>query len=930
LSFKFCQGKTGLSFKFCQGKTGVSRACVLDAVSTHLADFFDKTRPMPDTLDAQPAANDRWIVLKFGGTSVSSVARWQTIESLARAHRDAGRRVLIVVSALSGVTDQLKALCEAHANDAETAVIVRALRARHSELAEQLSLGVLKRLVHDFDLLDALVRDARRPSKALSWQADVLALGEYFSANMGACFLGSDSDWLDAREVLLSVTAPGDTDWAQYLSANCQVAPSAALRVELAARKPCLVTQGFVARNLAGQTVILGRGGSDTSAAYFGALLRAEAVEIWTDVPGMFSANPRKAPNARLLRKLDYDEAQEIATTGAKVLHPRCLGPVREFNVPMWVKDTTRPHLLGTQIGARDPAQSPSVKAVSVRTGLTLVSMESLGMWQQVGFLADVFTAFKRHELSVDLIGSAETNVTISLDPSSNLINADTLERLCADLAAVCRVKVIAPCAAITLVGRGIRGLMHQLSDVWAEIGAERVHLVTQSSNDLNLTFVVDEARADHLLPAVHDALLNARVLPVDDSSVLGPAWHELDVRAASVGAHAEQAQNDQAHNALLPAGAPWWRAQAAALIAIAQNGPQYVYSGAELARRLAELRAMPGVDQWFYACKANAHPALLRQIFTAGFCIECVSLQELAHVRAVLPDISPAQLLFTPNFAPRAEYASALAQGVQVTFDSSFALHHWPELVRGQAIHLRLDLGFGGGHHAKVNTGGERSKFGLSLSDVVAFKAAAAALDVRIVGLHAHLGSGIRDASHWPQVFAELATLAESFPQVTVLNLGGGLGVPSRAHEARLDLHSVGARLVELKAMYPHLAVRMEPGRYPVAECGVLLARVTQVKNKGKGTYVGLDTGMNSLIRPALYDAYHEIVNLSRLDAPMVWKNCTVVGPICETGDVLGEARALPECFEGDVMLIAECGAYGAVMSNFYNRRVAATEVML
>ncbi len=857
-----------------------------------------------------------WVVLKFGGTSVSTTARWHTIQTLAHSHLDAGRRVLIVVSALSGVTDLLKSLCDAHADDARTQGIVATLMARHSALAENLGLGVLKRMVGDFAQLETLMRDPRRASNQYSWQAAVLALGEYFSAHMGACFLGANAAWLDAREILLSVGAAGSGEWNCYMSANCMPAPAPALQADLALRAPILVTQGFVARNLAGETVILGRGGSDTSAAYFGALLQAQAVEIWTDVPGMFSANPRKVPNARLLQKLDYDEAQEIATTGAKVLHPRCLGPVREFGVPMWIKDTTRPHFSGTEIGARDHNQSPSVKAVSVRTGLTLVSMESLGMWQQVGFLADVFAAFKRHSLSVDLIGSSETNVTISLDPSSNLINAGTLELLCADLASVCRVKVIAPCAAITLVGRGIRSLMHQLSEVWAEIGAERVHLVTQSSNDLNLTFVIDEARADALLPAVHEALVQARALPTEESGVLGPAWNTLDAPAVI-------------------AQPPWWVREAPTLIALAQNGPRYVYAHAELALRLAELRAMPAVDEWFYACKANAHPAVLRQIYAAGFGIECVSLDELAHVRAHVAGIAAQQLLFTPNFAPRDEYAQAFRDGVQVTLDSSYFLEHAPLLVRGEKIHLRLDLGFGGGHHAKVNTGGERSKFGLSLADLPKFKSLARALDVTVVGLHSHLGSGIRDGAHWPQVFAELASIADGFPSVRTLNLGGGLGVPSRAGESRLDLIALNARLAELKTLYPQLRIRMEPGRYPIAEAGVLLARVTQVKNKGKGTYIGIDTGMNSLIRPALYDAYHEIVNLTQVmhsgwGQALTRKNCTIVGPICETGDVLGQARSMAECAEGDVILIAEAGAYGAVMASFYNRRAAATEVML
>src|SRR4029078_7670646 len=170
----------------------------------------------------------------------------------------------------------------------------------------------------------------------------------------------------------------------------------------------------------------------------------------------MFSANPRAVREARLLSRLDYEEAQEIATTGAKVLHPRCIHPCRETGVPIWIRDTERTDMAGTVIDG-SAATVPGVKAISSRRGIVLVSMETIGMWQQVGFLADVFERFKRAGLSIDLISSSETNVTVSLDPSDNLVSSNVLDALCTDLAEVCRVKVIAPCSAVTLVGRGMR-----------------------------------------------------------------------------------------------------------------------------------------------------------------------------------------------------------------------------------------------------------------------------------------------------------------------------------------------------------------------------------------------------------------------------------------------------------------------------------------
>ena len=139
---------------------------------------------------------------------------------------------------------------------------------------------------------------------------------------------------------------------------------------------------------------------------------RARELEIWTDVPGMFSANPRATPAARQLRSLSYDEAQEIATAGAKVLHPRCLLPVRQHGIPLVVYATQAPQMGGTRISAAPAGEGAQVKAVCAKNGVTLVAMDSPGMWHQVGFLADAFAVFKRHGLSVDLVSTSETSVT--------------------------------------------------------------------------------------------------------------------------------------------------------------------------------------------------------------------------------------------------------------------------------------------------------------------------------------------------------------------------------------------------------------------------------------------------------------------------------------------------------------------------------------
>ncbi|MDX1380990.1 MAG: bifunctional aspartate kinase/diaminopimelate decarboxylase, partial [Xanthomonadales bacterium] len=227
------------------------------------------------------------------------------------------------------------------------------------------------------------------------------------------------------------------------------------------------------------------------------------------------------------------------------------------------------------------------------------------------------------------------------------------------------------------------------------------------------------------------------------------------------------------------------------------------------------------------------------------------------------------------------------------------------------------------------VRTAGARSKFGIAASELEEAATLVEACGARVVGLHAHTGSGILAPGNWEEVARALDAARQWFPSVRILDLGGGLGIPEKAGQPALDMHALDDSLAGVRERTPGCELWLEPGRYVVAQAGVLLATVTQVKGKGAVRYVGVATGMNSLIRPALYGAYHEIVNLTRIGEPAT-EIVNVVGPICESGDKLGNDRLLPPTREGDVLLIANAGAYGRVMSSQYNRRDPAGEFVL
>jgi diaminopimelate decarboxylase/aspartate kinase len=856
-----------------------------------------------------------FVVLKFGGTSVASRERWETIASILEERIESGYRPYAVCSAVSGVSDRLEAMLETTRRDGSPPSL-EALRARHLELADELEIEIGREVEGYVDDLERLLEGASLIGEVSPrLRARVMAAGELMSSRLGAAFLesrGFDVRWHDARRHLEAVDQAGANAQRDYLSATCSFEPDDSLQSTCTDSGADLhLTQGFIAGNADGDTVLLGRGGSDTSAACFAAKLEADRLEIWTDVPGMFTANPDDVPSAHLLTQLDYEEAQELATMGAEVLHPRCIDPVREERIPLHIRWMESPDVAGTRISDDVPNVGPQVKAISAKDDLTLVSMETLGMWQEVGFLADAFECFKRNGISIDLVATSETNVTVSLDPKANALDDETIRGLLEDLDPICDAQAIEPCAAVSLVGTRIRSILHELGPALEVFDEQSVHLVSQAASDLNFTFVVDEEQEERLVRKLHALLFDDR----GDESFLGPTWRELNDDVSSPEARIPSA---------------WWVDRREALLACADDrSPTYVYDLDRIDRAIDQVCALEGVERRFYAVKANPHPDILERVAEAGLGFECVSPGEVERVRATLPEIEPERILFTPNFAGREEYVFGFEHAGWVTVDNLHPLERWPEVFEGREILVRLDPGRGRGHHEFVRTAGARSKFGVSRDQIGDLKPLVDAAGATVVGLHAHLGSGITSPEAWTEAGLFLAEVAEDFPDVRILNLGGGLGVGERAGQSALDLEALGDKLASFDRTLDDVDVWLEPGRFLVADAGVLLAEVTQIKHKSDLHYVGLETGMNSLIRPALYGAYHEILNLSRLGAPPAIE-ADVVGPICESGDVLGRERPLPETEEGDILLIAQTGAYGRTMSSRYNLREPAGEVVL
>lgn len=849
------------------------------------------------------------LVTKFGGTSVSSLPTWQNIAAITKQHIANGVQPVIVCSAMTQVSNKLEEAIEAALLN-QYQVIETEISEGYQKLAQ--ALGVSSEILAvDLNQLQrwltgiALLKEA--PAKT---RAQILSLGELMITRLGHAFLtnqGINCLWFDARDALTSTPIPGG-DTVNYLAARCKSEPNPELSQKLInSGAQAIITQGFFAANPQGDTVLLGRGGSDTSAALLAAILQASTCEIWTDVSGIYTANPHQLPNARLLKQLNYDEAQEIATMGAKVLHPNCLPPVRKAGIPMVVKFTRMPEHSGTRISQESDELAPPIKSIQVKHNIILISIDTLDMWQQVGFLAEVFATFKLHGFSVDLLSSSQFNVTLSLDSNAKLRDRWALDALLKDLNTFGRAKLIEPCSAVSLVGHHIRTVLPQLGPTLEVFEDQQIYLMSLASNDLNLTFVVDESQADKLCRKLHALLIENN----PQSFYYSKSWQEE-------------------FGSLPLQKTPWWESEREQLLQLAKNhSPCYVYHKPTIAAKANELLNLKAIDQLFYAIKANPHPNILQTLYDKKINFECVSIEELQYVLNLFPTIDKQRLLFTPNFAAKKEYAFAMSLGCHTTIDNLYPLENWPELFENQRILLRIDPGSGAGHHKYVCTGGNESKFGIPQVNLPQVVKLTEQHNIKVIGLHAHSGSGILSPDLWQQTAVMLTGLIDCFPEIRIINLGGGLGIVEKPGQQALDLFALDELLMAVKTPFNNLTFWLEPGRYFVAESAAILAKVTQCKEKGKVRFIGIETGMNSLIRPALYGAYHEIVNLSRLQDDKV-EFAHIVGPICETGDTLGYDRMLPKTAENDIMLIANAGAYGHCMSSHYNLRAPAQEIIL
>ncbi|HBE81543.1 MAG TPA: lysine-sensitive aspartokinase 3 [Pyrinomonadaceae bacterium] len=441
--------------------------------------------------------------MKFGGTSVGDVAAFERV--LHVVSTQAERRPIVVVSAMTRVTDALLAAFEI-AKKGEFAGAISSLEPqyeRHIEVARHFipegspNLFDAELQFARDELSDLLMRAARR-SLPLSMLKDaIVSYGEQLSSRLVAEVLkvkGVNTRHVDSRRLIVT-----DDEFGAAQPIMEETADLVRLELEPAIDEGEVpVMGGFIAGNRAGETTTLGRGGSDYSAAIVAASLNARELQIWTDVTGVMTCDPRICSNARTIPVLSYEEAAELAYFGAKVLHPKTIKPAVDHGIPVRVCNTFEPGAVGTMVVAKSGEAPNKIKSIASKKGITILRVTSARMLGSYGFMSAVFQVFDRYRTVIDVISTSEVSIALTLD------NTASLEKIVDELSRLGDVEVVPGYAVICVVGEGLRASTGLASKIFSTIDDVHIELVSHGASAVNLTFVVKEEDAAGVISKLH------------------------------------------------------------------------------------------------------------------------------------------------------------------------------------------------------------------------------------------------------------------------------------------------------------------------------------------------------------------------------------------------------------------------------------------
>lgn len=446
------------------------------------------------------------VVMKFGGTSVEDPAAINRTASIVASRVAAGKRPVVVVSAMARVTDQLlRAASSAAQGDRTGALAISSrLRARHRDTACALiktpcdSSSLCNLIEQKFDSLDEILRGLAAILELTPRISDlVVSYGERLSSRIiAAAFAerGINAAHIDARDVIIT-----DSQFQKAAPIDALIEKRAAEHLSpLLEGGKVPVIGGFIASNETGITTTLGRGGSDFTGALVGGALNAEAIEIWTDVDGIMTSDPRVCPDALRVKVISFEEAAELAYFGAKVLHPATILPAVKKSIPVLVLNSKNPNNEGTRITSVAPHCKSPFKSIAVKKKLSIIDVVASRMLMTHGYLKAIFDIFDKYQCPVDMVSTSEVSVSLTVDSN------DKLPLIAADLSKLADVNYEGKKALICMVGEDIRGQSGMAARVFGAIRHINVRMISQGASEINMSFMIEEDDADEAVRSLH------------------------------------------------------------------------------------------------------------------------------------------------------------------------------------------------------------------------------------------------------------------------------------------------------------------------------------------------------------------------------------------------------------------------------------------
>ena len=450
-------------------------------------------------------ARTKLVVMKFGGTSVQDAKAILRTTEIVRGRRERGLQPVVVVSALGGVTDLLlAAAAAAGGGDKRGALMIAArLRNRHIETTSDLLCGDLFKEIETairarFESLDDLLRGIAAVGELTPRTSDkVVSYGERISSQIVAATLaqhGLDGAHVDARSCIITDDHYGKA--APQESAIEAKLTELVLPLVEAGQTP--VMGGFIGSTRDGITTTLGRGGSDFTAALVGGGLHAGAIEIWTDVNGIMTTDPRICKDALRVKTISFEEAAELAYFGAKVLHPATILPAVQKSIPVWVLNSHNAENEGTQITAMAPPCASPFKSIAVKKRLTIIDIVASRMLMTHGYLKSVFDVFDKYHFANDMDSTSEVSNSMKVDPNHRL------SHICDELGKIADVKLEGNKALICMVGEDIRGRSGISGQVFSAIRHVNVRMISQGASEINMSFMIEESDVEEAVRSLH------------------------------------------------------------------------------------------------------------------------------------------------------------------------------------------------------------------------------------------------------------------------------------------------------------------------------------------------------------------------------------------------------------------------------------------